>query len=124
MGKESFYQGEPCQFGHTGRRYISNNFCAECSKTYHKRRYIRRKDDPARQYQSQKAAAQVRGIPFLLTFEEWQTWWLSNGHYHERGKGPGQYVMGRIGDTGPYQLGNIVCITFADNVADGHRKDS
>ncbi|MEZ0602932.1 hypothetical protein ACAX43_12375 [Paraburkholderia sp. IW21] len=58
----------------------------------------------------------ARGIEFNLTFEEWFTWWQETGHYHERGKGQGKYVMARFNDTGPYELGNIYCCTHADNV--------
>ena len=27
---ETFYQGEPCKAGHSGRRYTSTAACAEC----------------------------------------------------------------------------------------------
>ncbi|MFM0554796.1 hypothetical protein P0D69_28070 [Paraburkholderia sediminicola] len=60
------------------------------------------------------------GIPieFRLTFEQWWDWWQATGHYHERGPKKGQYVMGRINDIGHYEIGNIVCITGAQNSRD------
>jgi hypothetical protein len=59
----------------------------------------------------------ARGVEFNLTFEEWFTWWQQTGHYHERGRGKGKYVMARYGDTGPYELGNIYCCTHGENVS-------
>jgi hypothetical protein len=84
-------------------------------------------------YNVAKNNAKRRGIPFLLTEEEWYGWWQASGHYHERGTRKGQYVMARIGDVGPYALDNIVCITHAENsrfanrgnkhaVGQGHKK--
>lgn len=62
-----------------------------------------------RRYTVHRANAKQRGIAFEITFEEWLGWWKDTGHYHERGNKRGQYVMARIGDVGPYKLGNIVC---------------
>ena len=74
-----------------------------------------------RKYQLQSYMAGSRGIGWELTLEEWITWWLSTGHYHERGNRKGQYVMSRIGDTGPYKIGNIRCITSAQNISEAHK---
>ena len=49
-------------------------------------------------YYHQKAHAKVRGIAWKLTLEEWLAWWQASGHYHERGRRKGQYVMARRGD--------------------------
>jgi hypothetical protein len=68
-------------------------------------------------YLGQKGRAKERGIPFELTFEQWRDWWLATGHYHERGRKRGQYAMARVGDTGPYALGNIYCTTSTENVS-------
>lgn len=64
----------------------------------------------------QRASAKYRGVEFLMTFEEWRDWWLATGRIDERGKLRGQWVMGRTGDAGPYQLGNIECMRAEDNV--------
>ena len=52
------------------------------------------------------------GNPVLmkLSFDEWLQEWVKSGHWHERGKLTGQYVMTRIGDSGHYEVGNIVII--------------
>lgn len=57
------------------------------------------------------------GVPikFILTFEEWLRLWIDSGHLHERGLGPGKYVMSRIGDIGNYEIGNVVIKSGADN---------
>lgn len=79
------------------------------------------KKDRAR-YDAQKANARTRGIKFDLTYKQWWDWWQETGHYHERGPFRGQYVMGRYGDTGPYELGNIYCCTNTENAQFGRRK--
>ena len=66
-------------------------------------------------YTRQKGRAKERGIPFLLTLEEWLSIWESSGHLGERGVGKGQYVMARNGDKGPYAVGNVKIITTGDN---------
>ncbi len=72
-------------------------------------------------YISHKGLAKSRGVPFELTFEEWYNWWLSTGHYHERGKKKGQYVMARFNDDGAYSLDNIKCILHSENVSEGYK---
>lgn len=59
-----------------------------------------------RDYRNQKMDAESRGVPFLLTFEEWLKIWVDSGHLYERGCRRGQYVMARFGDEGPYTAGN------------------
>jgi len=70
-------------------------------------------------YYSQKASAKRRGIPFLLTFEEWWKVWQDSGHWLERGKGRGKYCMARYFDRGPYKVHNVRIIRFEDNVWEG-----
>ena len=67
-------------------------------------------------YNSQKATSKIRGIEFLLTFDEWYKFWLDSGHLHERGKGKDKYCMARFGDKGAYKLGNIKIILYGENV--------
>jgi hypothetical protein len=69
-----------------------------------------------KRFDNQRAAANQRGIPFRLTFEEWLTWWKETGHAHEYGL----YVMARHGDQGAYELGNIDCIPVWQNSFDGN----
>jgi len=67
----------------------------------------------------QKYRAADRGIPFLLTYEEWRAWWVD-----ELAKRPGSFrgrrglQMCRHGDTGPYSLDNIYAASMIENLAD------
>lgn len=79
-----------------------------------------RGETPLRQFQIHRANAKQRGVEFKLTFEEWEQWWRESGHYHERGKKRGEYVMARKGDVGAYELGNIECIPTGENIAAAH----
>lgn len=73
-----------------------------------------------RRWQVHRTNARMRGIEFKLTFEEWFVWWAETGHYSERGNKRGQYVMGRIGDKGAYELGNIECVKAEENSTAPH----
>ena len=55
---------------------------------------------------------------FELTFEDWYDLWQKSGHWEERGRGKGQYVMSRVGDKGPYKIGNVFIQTNAQNIKD------
>ena len=69
-------------------------------------------------YTNHKNHARRRGIPFLLTFEEWCDIWYDSGKFAERGHSKGQYVMARFGDKGPYAVGNVQIITCSENMAE------
>ena len=64
---------------------------------------------------TQRNNAFYRGIKFLLTFEEWLKEWEDSGHLHERGKFKDQYVMSRLGDKGPYAVGNVAIVKAVVN---------
>lgn len=64
--------------------------------------------------------SQRRGIEFNLSYEEWLTIWLYSGKLHLRGKHPGQFCMGRKGDKGAYEVGNVEIIGIEQNTHDGH----
>lgn len=71
-------------------------------------------------YVWQRNNAKRRNIPFPITFDEWMTIWLDSGHWHQRGiKSADDYVMSRIGDTGPYSADNVIIKTNRDNVLEG-----
>ena len=44
--------------------------------------------------------------------------WAASGHWADRGVKVGQYVMGRIGDRGGYEPGNVEIVRVEDNNAD------
>ena len=66
-------------------------------------------------YSTQKSAAKIRGIAWLLTFEEWLEIWEQSGNLHLRGPKIGQYCMARYGDVGPYAVGNVRIILSSEN---------
>lgn len=68
-----------------------------------------------KKFSQHKRTAKLRGIEFNLTFEQWWSIWQESGHYHERGIKGGQYVMGRHGDTGPYDVTNVYICTRGEN---------
>jgi hypothetical protein len=72
---------------------------------------------PAERYYAQRHSAAWRGIEWALSFPEWMEIWEQSGHFHERGRGSG-YVMARIGDCGPYAVGNVEVISGRQNGRD------
>jgi hypothetical protein len=72
-------------------------------------------------YNSQKCAAKKRGIPFLLSYDEWQYIWDASGKWEERGRGSNKYCMARHNDIGPYAVDNISIITNHENLSLGNK---
>jgi hypothetical protein len=66
-------------------------------------------------FQCQRIQAKARGVPFLLTFEEWWAIWQESGRWAEKGTRKDQYCMARTGDKGPYSVGNVRICTMAEN---------
>lgn len=66
-------------------------------------------------YNNHRYNAKQRNIDWQFTFESWMAWWQATGHYHERGRRIGQYVMARFGDVGPYSPANVFCCTSSHN---------
>jgi hypothetical protein len=74
-----------------------------------------------RAYNSQKSYSKQRGIEFLFLRKDWVKWWEDNlgpEWFEKRGPFKHQYCMARFGDKGPYVLGNVKCITNAENNAE------
>lgn len=71
-------------------------------------------------YTQQKSNAKQRGVEFLLTLDEWKQIWLDSGNWEQRGRGAEKYCMCRIGDTGPYAIGNVFIDLCRINVRDGN----
>ena len=66
-------------------------------------------------YRHQRKAAKKRGIPFLISFEDWWQWWQEDDRWARRGRRRAQFVMARYGDAGPYKLGNVYPTTQSGN---------
>ena len=71
-------------------------------------------------YHTQKGGAKSRGIAFLITFDDWYDWFLSQGVDRNipQGNKGSSYAMCRYDDIGPYELGNIYLGTQSSNVKD------
>jgi hypothetical protein len=68
-----------------------------------------------------KANAKRRGIGFTLSFDDFITWWiceLGPDWLKLKGRKSHQFQMARFNDRGIYKLGNIQCITAAQNRAE------
>ena len=74
-------------------------------------------------FYAHRGNAKRRNIPFLMSFEEWITVWLSSGHYHEIGRARGKYCMARFGDFGAYEVGNVRIITSTANIIEWNTSD-
>jgi hypothetical protein len=72
-------------------------------------------------WREQRYNADHRGIPFELTLADWLSIWIGSGHYHQRGRRSGQYVMSRPGDTGPYSVDNVTIVLAQANLDEGRR---
>jgi len=64
-------------------------------------------------YLGQRHTSKQRGIEFNLTFEEFVEFWGND--FERRGTGYGQLQMGRYGDVGAYEVGNIYMVTKEEN---------
>lgn len=63
-------------------------------------------------------ATKVRGISFLLTFQQWWDIWQQSGHWEQRGPHVGEYCMSRYGDKGAYEIGNVFIQLSSMNVSE------
>ena len=84
-------------------------------KWYASARAWEAKNPEKKGYINHKSHAKRRGIPFLLTFEEWWAVWEQSGKWEQRGFRKGQYVMARFADQGAYEVGNVRICTVSEN---------
>ena len=76
---------------------------------------------PFKAFDEQRYSAGYRLIPFNLTFSEWWELWQTSGQWKNRGRGTRlSYVMARLGDSGPYAIGNVRIITMGENMVEYH----
>lgn len=82
-------------------------------------------NDDLIKWRNHRAQAYRRNIPFNMSLLDWVYWWRSEiaklGPNVKRGAKGNQYVMARIGDKGAYEIGNVKCITRAENAREGAR---
>lgn len=71
-----------------------------------------------RAFYAQRQAAKQRRVEWQLSFNEWLEVWQQSGRLVDRGRGRGKYCMGRVGDTGPYAVGNVNIIAYEQNSAE------
>ena len=76
---------------------------------------------PKQKFSMQKTSAVKRGIGWHLTFDEWMEIRQESGKLAQRGREKGCFVMGRIGDCGPYSKNNVQIIPVETNHADAFR---
>lgn len=67
------------------------------------------------QFQEQRRNSHDRGIEWKLTMWDWWCIWRDSGHWEQRGRNLGQYVMARERDKGPYEVGNVAIVTKSEN---------
>lgn len=85
------------RFNKTAHRHgISEEFLSEL-----------RANGATKAWTEQKRSAKTRGIEWGLDLKTWYQIWLDSGHFEERGRGLGKYVMSRKGDSGGYFPGNV-----------------
>lgn len=71
-----------------------------------------------RAWASQKNNANHRNIGWELNLWQWWRIWDESGRWADRGRGAGKYVMARIGDEGPYSVGNVEIMPAMKNNSD------
>ena len=100
-----------------GVRYYNAN------KEAHKvRRQQWKRNNPIRlAWLNQRHSANQRGIVFNLTFEEFRDFWGDD--FAQRGKREDDLQMGRYGDRGAYEIGNIYKATTLENKAGPREKE-
>jgi hypothetical protein len=101
---------------------MSTITCAQCSeqceRTGQSQKYCAPCGAIRDKYNDHKHRAARRGIPFLLSFEEWWSIWDGSGQWNNRGNRRGMYAMARFKDLGGYEVSNVRIITSEENNAE------
>ena len=77
---------------------------------------------PIKTFRQQQHSAAKRGIHWDLLFSEWWLIWRDSGKWEQRGRGKGEYCMGRHNDCGAYKAGNVKIITVEKNQSEYIRR--
>ena len=59
-------------------------------------------------YFAERSRALRMGVDFTIPFDDWLKIWQDSGKFDQRGGKKGQYVLSRIDNTKPYEIGNII----------------
>ena len=99
---------------HWGCQNFTRRPTARDCETCHSRK--KRIKNPVRYaFQQVKRSADMRGIPFNLTFEEFQEFDKQTGYVNSKGTGTESLTIDRIDPSKGYEVGNIRALNFADN---------
>ena len=94
--------------------------CRECLRPSANAKAKKNRSTLIGKYKMQQRNAIDRGIPFLLTYEEWLKIWNDSGKLEQRGRGANKFCMCRVGDLGSYAIGNVFIGTGRENVKAGN----
>jgi hypothetical protein len=108
-------KGKCVSHGCRRRHAKDRNRCETC-----KSRLYRLNHDAHYAYGNLRSSARKRRIKFLLTFEQFKAFCDATGYLEKRGKDPMSASIDRIRTSGPYEVGNIRILTYADNVSHKH----
>lgn len=88
------------------------------------RRGVTRERTPIGAFINQRSNASHRGIEWQLLLADWWRIWSESGHWCDRGRGRGKFVMSRRGDVGPYAAWNVFIQLATLNNSDRPSKKS
>lgn len=66
-------------------------------------------------FHEQERNAAHRNIEWKLSLSDWWSVWEASGKWEQRGRSGDGYVMSRVRDDGPYELGNVHIQTLREN---------
>lgn len=105
-----------CKVPNCYRMVKRGRMCNTCKSRLYRSRHLLESF-----YRAIKDRAKNRGVPFLLTFEEYVNWGTENNYFSTKGKGPDDFCIDRIktmdenGNVLGYMIGNIQLLTMSAN---------
>ena len=99
---------------------LHRKVCKQCQKPSKNATANKRRSTLVGKYKTQERNALARGIPFLLSFDQWLFIWTESGKLDQRGRGADKFCMCRNNDVGSYEVGNVFIGTGRENVRAGN----